>query len=254
MNQSPMFKHAIESFEHGLEHYFDGSDKSRKFAFLHIDQAIELFLKEKVVQIGKSIYKSDGNTLGIHETFNSLKALSIPEQPRLEELHDLRNTIQHKGLTPDVGSTHFYIEIAYNFVKRFLNSELGSAPEDILSKKHMALMEGQPLDGVDQVMEALDRAKQTGDPAGQIIMGYTALIQAVQLLGDPSLGRVGVRRTLREAARNNGVEREKLDPYLHVVLSTRHQVTQSNYQPTDLDAANYLEAVTKIIRMIGVIK
>lgn len=71
-------------------------------------------------------------------------------------------------------------------------------------------------------MEALDRAKQTGDPAGQIIMGYTALIQAVQLLGDPSLGRVGVRRTLSEAARNNGVEREKLDPYLHVVLSTRH--------------------------------
>lgn len=149
MNQSPMFKHAIESFEHGLEHYLDGSDKSRKFAFLHIDQAIELFLKEKVVQIGKSIYKSDGNTLGIHETFNSLKALSIPEQPRLEELHDLRNTIQHKGLTPDVGSTHFYIEIAYNFVKRFLNSELGSVPEDILSKKHMAFMEGQPLDGVD---------------------------------------------------------------------------------------------------------
>lgn len=254
MNQSPMFKHAIESFEHGLEHYLDGSDKSRKFAFLHIDQAIELFLKEKVVQIGRSIYKSDGTTLGIHETFNSLKAISIPEQPRLEELHDLRNTIQHKGLTPDIGSTHFYMEIAYNFVKRFLGDELSTVPTDILSKKHIALMEGQPLDGIDQVIEALERAKQAEDASGKIIMGYTALIQAVQLLGDPSLGRVGVRRTLREAARYNGVDREKLDPYLHVVLSTRNQVTQSNYQPTDLDALNYLEAVSTIIKMIGIAK
>ena len=39
-----MFVHASESFEHGLEHYLDGAERSRKFAILHIDQAIELFL------------------------------------------------------------------------------------------------------------------------------------------------------------------------------------------------------------------
>lgn len=51
---SPMFRHAIESFEHGLEHFLDGTDRSRKFALLHIDHAIELMLKEKCVQLGKS--------------------------------------------------------------------------------------------------------------------------------------------------------------------------------------------------------
>jgi hypothetical protein len=73
-----MFQHAVESFEHGLEHYLDGSQKGRKFALLHIDQAIELLLKEKVVQIGKSIYKSDGTTLSLHETFSSLRDMKLP--------------------------------------------------------------------------------------------------------------------------------------------------------------------------------
>ena len=72
MKQSPMFLHAVESFEHGLQHHLDGTTKSRKFALLHIDQAIELFLKEKVVRLGKSIYKSDGTTLNLHEVFKSL--------------------------------------------------------------------------------------------------------------------------------------------------------------------------------------
>jgi hypothetical protein len=100
LKQSPIFKHAIESFEHGLEHYLDGTEKSRKFGLLHIDHAIELLLKERCVRLGKSIYKNDGTTLTIHETFRSLSNsnVSVPEQPRLEELHDLRNTIQHKGL------------------------------------------------------------------------------------------------------------------------------------------------------------
>ena len=78
MKQSPMFKHAIESFQHGLEHYLEGSERSRKFALLHIDQAVELMLKEKIVQLGKSIYKSNGSTLSMHEALKSLKELKLP--------------------------------------------------------------------------------------------------------------------------------------------------------------------------------
>lgn len=70
--QSPMFTHAIESFEHALEHYVDGTTRGSKFAILHVDHAIEPCLKEKAVSLGKSIYKSDGQTLSMHEKFNSL--------------------------------------------------------------------------------------------------------------------------------------------------------------------------------------
>ena len=117
LGRSPMLHHAFESFEHGLQHYIDGTEQSRKFALLHLDQAVELFLKEKIVRLGKSIYKTDGTTLTLHESFSSLKTLNIPERPRLEEVHDLRNTVQHKGLTPDHSSTEFYVKIVYEFVK-----------------------------------------------------------------------------------------------------------------------------------------
>ena len=106
--RSPILLHAIESFEHGLEHYVEGSPKSRKFALLHMDHAVELFLKEKVARLGKELYKSDGQTLNFHEVLRSLKDIEIPEKTRLQELHDTRNTIQHKGLTPDENTTNFY--------------------------------------------------------------------------------------------------------------------------------------------------
>jgi uncharacterized protein YutE (UPF0331/DUF86 family) len=245
MKQSPMFKHAVESFEHGLEHYLDGSDRSRKFAFLHVDQAIELFLKEKAIQIGKSIYKSDGSTLNIHETFKSLKDIDIPEQPRLEELHDLRNTIQHKGLNPDAESTRYYIEIAYHFVKRFLQDELIISIDDILSSKHIALMEGYPLKETIEAAETFNLAQIAETPTAKIIIGFTALDKASKMLSDSKLGKVGIRLTLRKTATEFGVSKEKINTYLKAVFDIRNKVVHSQYEPTKKDAEIFLSNVKK---------
>ena len=253
MNQSPMFQHAVESFEHGLEHYLDGSAKSRKFALLHIDQAIELLLKEKVVQLGKTIYKSDGTTLNLYEAFRSLKGLEIPERPRLEELHDLRNVIQHKGLTPDAGSTQFYVEVAYNFVKRFLGEELSTPIEQMLSREHRALLEGQPLllENTDEVIAAFKEAQIAEAPAQRILTGYTALNRAVDILGDPTTGKVLFRRTLRDAAKSLGVSPAEVNPHLDTVMRLRNQVVHSAYEPIENDADDYMKAVKAILEMIG---
>jgi uncharacterized protein YutE (UPF0331/DUF86 family) len=144
-NVSPMLRHAIESFEHGIFHYMDGTDIGRKFSLLHIDHAIELIVKEKLVRLGKSIYKSDGKTLSIHEAFNSIeKEVSIPERPRLEDLHDLRNTVQHKGLALDELTTEFYVTEGYNFIKRFLGDELDTNMKDFLPPTFIKAMEGLP--------------------------------------------------------------------------------------------------------------
>jgi len=142
-NISPILRHAIESFEHGIFHYLDGTDIGRKFSLLHIDHAIELIIKEKLLRLGKSIYKNDGKTLSIHEAFNSIeKEASIPERPRLEDLHDLRNTVQHKGLALDELTTEFYITEGYNFIKRFLTDELGMNITDLLPSTYIKAMEG----------------------------------------------------------------------------------------------------------------
>ncbi|MBV6505843.1 MAG: hypothetical protein ILNGONEN_01408 [Syntrophorhabdaceae bacterium] len=142
-NISPILRHTIESFEHGIFHYLDNTDIGRKFSLLHIDHAIELIVKEKLLRLGKSIYKNDGKTLSIHEAFNSIeKEVSIPERPRLEDLHDLRNTVQHKGLAIDELTTEFYVTEGYNFIKRFLNDELGISVADLLPPTYIKAMEG----------------------------------------------------------------------------------------------------------------
>lgn len=253
MSQSPMYRHAGESFEHGLEHFSDGSVKGRKFALLHLDQSIELFLKEKAVQIGKSIYKNDGTTLNLHEVFRSLKDVDIPEQPRLEELHDLRNTIQHKGLTPDSGSTEFYVQIAYEFVKRFLKEELNSSVDEILPKDILSLMETQPIqkEESEKVAAAYDAAKLSETPQERIIAGYTALGRLVSILGDSQSGKVSFRRTLRIAAQRQGNSYNDLKPYLKTIMMIRNQVVHSAYDPTEDDAEAFLSAVKKAMGLAG---
>lgn len=80
-NIAPMLIHALESFEHGIFHHLDNTDTSRKFAFLHIDHAIELILKEKVVRLGLSILGKTENQsaytkpiqYSMTKTFQSLK-------------------------------------------------------------------------------------------------------------------------------------------------------------------------------------
>ena len=247
-----MLRHAIESFEHGLEHFLDGTERSRKFALLHIDQGIELFLKEKAVQLGKSIYKSDGTTLNLHETFSSLKQLTLPEQPRIEELHDLRNAIQHKGLTPDEGSTQFYVQVPYAFVQRFLRDELATAIETILPHQYRALMEGQAIEST-VVVSTDDIEKTSPSPGERIILGYTTLVRAIESLGqpDPKTGRIRLRKTLLDTAEQNGFDRKKMDELLTAVFAARGKVLHSDQQATEKEAQNVLKAVRKILTVIG---
>ncbi len=247
MKQSPTFRHAVESFEHGLEHYLEGSERSRKFALLHVDQAVELFLKEKIVELGKTVYKSSGTTLNLHEAFTSLKIL---ERPRLEELHQLRNAVQHKGLTPDAQSTQFYVQIAYRFLKRFLSDELGCPLNQIVSSKHRALMEAQPLEEAAEVAKAFERATKAENPTGRIMRGYMALSLAVKILEDQSGGKVGTRHTIRLTAKEFGVPAEQINSLIREVFDIRNQVVHTAHQPTEDEAEAFLENVRSILRML----
>lgn len=251
MKQSPILNHAIESFEHGLQHYLDGTPRSRKFALLHIDQAIELVLKERAVQLGKSIYKSDGTTLTIHETFSSLKQLSIPERPRLEELHDLRNTVQHKGLTPDSDSTRFYVEVAYNFFKRFLDHELNTPLDQAIPTTYRALMEGQPVIETSEVITILQSALRADSPAEKILTGFTALNRLVDLISDPAITKSSFRGTLRKAAEARGVGYKELKLYLADIMRLRNEIIHSDYEPTDEEAQMFFSALEGVFKSVG---
>ncbi len=141
---SPLLRSAFETLEHGLWHFFrSDTTTDMKFALLHVDQAVELLLKERVRKGGKSIYKNPKETINIWGAYTLLDELgcAIPEKADLELLHEERNNIQHKYSNPSPEDAGFHIECAIKFIKRFCNDELALKLEDHI-----------PVDYIDQVL------------------------------------------------------------------------------------------------------
>jgi hypothetical protein len=138
-------KSALEVLEHGLFHYFrSDTPRDMKFALLHIDQRIELLLKERVRVGGKSIYKNPKETIGVYRAYeiiiDELKC-AIPEKPDLELLHEERNNIQHKYSNPSPEDAAFHVEKAMTFIRRFVKDELGLNIQDHLPSVYLTLEE-----------------------------------------------------------------------------------------------------------------
>ncbi len=125
---SPLLRSAFEVLNHGLWHFFRSENATdMKFALLHIDQAVELFLKERVRAGGKSIYKNPKETItiwGAYDILTNELHVAIAERPDLELLHEERNSIQHKYANPSPEDAACHIEKAMNFIRRFVKDEL----------------------------------------------------------------------------------------------------------------------------------
>ena len=139
---SPLLRSAMETLDHGLWHFLRSETSTdMKFALLHVDQAIELLLKEKVRSAGKSIYKNPKETISIWGAYEILEkelGCKIPEKADLELLHEERNNIQHKYANPSPQDAAFHVEKAVAFIRRFLKDELGIRIEDHISSEHLA--------------------------------------------------------------------------------------------------------------------
>jgi hypothetical protein len=112
-----------------------------KFAgLLHIDQAIELLLKERVRCGGKSIYKNPKETISIWGAYDILEKelnCKIPEKPDLELLHEERNNIQHKYANPSPEDAAFHVESAMKFICRFAKDELKLNIEEHIPSEYL---------------------------------------------------------------------------------------------------------------------
>jgi hypothetical protein len=142
---SPLLRSALEVLEHGLWHYFRSSNKAdMKFALLHVDQSIELLLKERVRSGGKSIYvPGKKDTISVWKAYEILEHelhLAIPEKPDLEILHEERNNIQHKFANPSPEDAAFHVDKAMRFVDRFSRDELGLDIADFLPTDYLQLL------------------------------------------------------------------------------------------------------------------
>ncbi len=144
--KSPLFHSAIELLAHAIEHFAQNTERDRKLVVLHLANAIELILKDKLLDLGQSIYKNPKETKTIYGVFEDLKNASvvIPRKHILELLIDERNTIQHRfGSITDIMSA-YYVENAIDFFDEFLQSEFGVPLKDTL----MQLLTPQVLESI----------------------------------------------------------------------------------------------------------
>jgi|ERR1035437_188432 mannose-6-phosphate isomerase-like protein (cupin superfamily) len=137
---SPLLRSAFEVLNHGLWHFFrSDTSTDMKFALLHVDQAVELVLKECVRSSGRSIYRNPKETITIWGAYDALAELNIaiPEKPDLELLHEERNSIQHKFANPSAEDTAFHVHKAVKFIRRFLKGELKIDVKDYVSAEYL---------------------------------------------------------------------------------------------------------------------
>jgi len=138
---SPLLRSAFEVLEHGLWHFLrSDTSTDMKFALLHVDQAIELLLKERVRAGGKSIYKNPKETVSIWGAYDILEKelnCKIPEKPDLELLHEERNNIQHKYANPSPEDTAFHVDCAMKFICRFAKDELKLNIEEHIPSEYL---------------------------------------------------------------------------------------------------------------------
>lgn len=201
--RSPLLESCIETLIHGLEHYTRSNiAKDRKFAILHIDQAVELALKEKVRSLGLSIYKRDGKTtIGPQEAYEILEGRKcvIKEKANLEMLHDERNLIQHKYSNPDESTTKFHIENSLSFFERFLYEEFNiriesAIPQEVLKDHKLGFT--TELTKVDRLLKSAEDSIKS-DTSSSIV----ALFNATEVLIRERLEDMDIDTTSKTAAK-----------------------------------------------------
>lgn len=134
--ESPLFQSAMELLGHSLSHYIGKRELDRKLLILHLANAIELILKDLVLDAGFSIYKNPKETITIQGCLSTLKdkGIDVPYLNKIELLIDERNALQHRYGSPNELTSIFYMTIAQDFFKKVLKKHYGQDYDETLSQ------------------------------------------------------------------------------------------------------------------------
>lgn len=134
--ESPLFQSAMELLGHSISHYNGKKELDRKLLILHLANAVELILKDLVLDSGESIYKNAKETITIQGCLSSLKEknISLPFLNKIELLIDERNALQHRFGSPNELTSIFYMNISQEFFKSVLKQHYGQDYDEIISQ------------------------------------------------------------------------------------------------------------------------
>jgi hypothetical protein len=180
---SPVLQMALDLLVHGLQHFINGDPLDNRLAVLHLDQSIELSLKERVRVGGRPIMKPGGKeSISLYDAYKQLDELGviIPEKPNLELLHEQRNQIQHLFSSPDENTTRFHVDNALFFLSRFYSEEYAMILLDYIPAPLLAHHKLVYLEDIDKLIGLFESAEKCCK-ANKFPEGISSLTAALDL-------------------------------------------------------------------------
>jgi hypothetical protein len=120
------------------------------------------------------------------------------------------------------------MQIAYSFIKRFLDEEFSIPIENVVDRHYRALIEGQSISKMAEVLQINTRASESTDPTAKVIMVYTALVRLVDFLDDKKGCKGGFRQTLRSAASRMNADTSHLRKYIDEIIRAGNRQSEKN--------------------------
>ncbi|EKB1992581.1 hypothetical protein V4F49_004599 [Vibrio parahaemolyticus] len=174
----------MELLGHSITHYNGKKELDRKLLILHLANAVELVLKDLVLDTGESIYKGPKETITIQGCLKVLqdKSINLPLLNKIELLIDERNALQHRFGSPNELTSIFYMNIAENFFREVLKTHYGQEYDEIVTQftDESDLLEYKLNDPTND--QELDKLKDLAKihPLGALLSAWTYIEKEIE--------------------------------------------------------------------------
>ena len=243
-----MLKQALQSLAHGLEHLLANTEADRAFAFVHVDQAIELLLKEKVRQLKESIYAGSDRTIGIFDAKRILdrRKVAVPDWSSVEIVHQQRNLIQHQGLVPDPDTATIYLQDVLPFFERFLRDEFHVDFRKVLGTRYVPSI----LASQEEKLLAVAEENSQKEPRLAIMSAATAVELVIRPLMGASGGRSQqISSAVRQLAGSGILDRNEVSGF-DSLWRIRNKAVHLTEDPTKSEARFAIETAKMLVERL----
>lgn len=265
---SPLFHSALDLLAHACEHYISSQERDRRLVILHLANAIELLMKDRLLDLGVSIFEKPKQTKNVNQVLDDLdkQDVAVPIRNIIELLIDERNNIQHRFGSPNSVTVKYYFDNSLKFFDEFMTSAFGLELREYLSNlldaSVLKLIYPESESSKDILLQA--RLVARVHPSSSIVTAWMEIEKKVDELRsilEKELNKTDLwvnqpvssffRKLVSESPTSD------LDRLRREVVSLsvmRNKVVHADTEVSDTDAQNYIERVEQIIPKIDKFK
>ncbi|MGL5489228.1 hypothetical protein [Aeromonas veronii] len=251
--ESPLFQSAMELLGHSITHYNGKKELDRKLLILHLANAVELILKDLVLDSGESIYKGPKETITIQGCIKVLqdKSINLPLLNKIELLVDERNALQHRFGSPNELTSIFYMNIAESFFREVLKKYYGQEYDEIIVQfsDESDLLEYKLNDPSND--QELDKLKDLAKihPLGALLSAWTYFEKEIEVFAEETGIKFIQRRPATIDLVNGRWERfgvvvpDGLSDRLNEARRLRNMAAHGRLEPTTEDVISSVDTI-----------